>query len=301
MSAATMSVLCADISGSARLFERLPEGEVFYALERCIKRMERVVDVFSGKVIQSSKSELVALFDKAEEACQAAIDMQQRVEDLPPISGVKHSIRVAFHCGPVAMGGEGISGAGFDGAAKLVGMAKAGQILLSAEAVNALSQNLRTSSKAIDRQLIGNGGETTAVYELPWAESGDITALQLRSVGVDTAKLSAARELPKLCVRHSGKAFLLDGKNEGLSFGRDGACDVVIQDKRASRSHARILRRRDRYVLVDESTNGTYVAFEGEPEMFVRHSEVVLGNKGLLAFGHSATGGDAEVAEFEYL
>ena len=75
MSAATMSVLCADISGSARLFERLPEGEVFYALERCLKRMERVVGVFSGKVIQSSKSELVALFDKAEEACQAAIDM----------------------------------------------------------------------------------------------------------------------------------------------------------------------------------------------------------------------------------
>lgn len=298
MSAASLGVLCADIPGSARLFERLPEGEALYAQERCLKRIERVVAGFAGRLLRSSGNELVASFENGEVACQAAVDMQQRVEDLPPVSGVKLSIRVGVHCGVLAPAGAAPAGDGFVGAARLLGMAKAGQIFVSAEAANALPVAMRQGTRATDRQM-SEAGAGGAIYELPWQEAGELTVLrqQLGEVRASTTQMGS----PKLCVRHSGKAFLLDGKNEGLSFGRDGACDVVIQDKRASRSHARILRRRDRYVLVDESTNGTYVAFEGEPEMFVRHSEVVLGNKGLLAFGHSATGGDAEVAEFEYL
>jgi adenylate cyclase len=35
------------------------------------------------------------------DACQAAIAMQRRVADLPPVSGVQLAIRVGFHHGPV--------------------------------------------------------------------------------------------------------------------------------------------------------------------------------------------------------
>ena len=36
-------VLFADVSGSARLFERLGDTEASYAVERCVKRMERSI------------------------------------------------------------------------------------------------------------------------------------------------------------------------------------------------------------------------------------------------------------------
>ena len=49
-----------------------------------------------------------------------------------------------------------------------------------------------------------------------------------------------------------------------LIFGRENTCDVVVREKTASRRHARIERRGVQYVLVDESTNGTYVAIEGD-------------------------------------
>jgi predicted component of type VI protein secretion system len=38
----------------------------------------------------------------------------------------------------------------------------------------------------------------------------------------------------------------------------------------ASRMHARIERRRDKFVLVDQSSNGTYVRIDGEPEIQLR-------------------------------
>jgi predicted component of type VI protein secretion system len=41
-------------------------------------------------------------------------------------------------------------------------------------------------------------------------------------------------------------------------------------DRKASRLHARIERRRDKFVIVDVSSNGTYCTMDGEPEILLR-------------------------------
>jgi adenylate cyclase len=41
----------------------------------------------------------------------------------------------------------------------------------------------------------------------------------------------------------------------------------------------------DKYFLRDHSTNGTYVAFDGEPEMVLRREEMMLGKHGWITFG----------------
>jgi len=56
----------------------------------------------------------------------------------------------------------------------------------------------------------------------------------------------------------------------------ENSCDIVIADRKASREHARIERRRDKFVLVDVSSNGTFVTFQGEAEMAVKREEVLL-------------------------
>ena len=57
---------------------------------------------------------------------------------------------------------------------------------------------------------------------------------------------------------------LTDGREYALSgasmvFGRDAGCDVVISDKNVSRRHCEIMVTPKGYVLVDSSTNGTFV------------------------------------------
>jgi pSer/pThr/pTyr-binding forkhead associated (FHA) protein len=57
---------------------------------------------------------------------------------------------------------------------------------------------------------------------------------------------------------------LTDGREYAMSgasmvFGRDASCDIVISDKNVSRRHCEIMVTPKGYVLVDSSTNGTFV------------------------------------------
>lgn len=293
-----LAVLFADISGSTRLYEKLGDTEALYAVDRCIKRMERAVEGYQGRIIKTIGDELMVAFPTAEAAFQAAMDMQQRVLDLPPASGVKLNIRVGFHFGPAIEENNDLFGDTVNTAARMAGLAKAGQIITNAQSLATVSPLLRASTRDVDRLPVKGKSEEMQIVEVLWQESEELT---MKAPSIEPTQ--PLRSVIRLCVRHHGKAYLLDDKTSTLTFGRGGENDVVIDDRKASRSHAKIERRRDKYVLVDQSTNGTFVAFEGEAEVFLRREEIVLRNKGLVAFGHTAASGNAEmeVAQFEYL
>ena len=75
-------------------------------------------------------------------------------------------------------------------------------------------------------------------------------------------------------------------------MGRDPGSDIVVTDIKASRHHARIEKRRDKFFLADYSINGTFIRFSGEPEIGLRREEIMLRGAGYILFGHS----DVEVA-----
>jgi pSer/pThr/pTyr-binding forkhead associated (FHA) protein len=83
-----------------------------------------------------------------------------------------------------------------------------------------------------------------------------------------------------------------------LVLGRDAACDVVVPDRRASRQHARIEARRDKFALVDQSSNGTYVKGAGVDEIVLRREELILSGTGRIGLGHSPDAPDAVAVEF---
>ena len=62
--------------------------------------------------------------------------------------------------------------------------------------------------------------------------------------------------------------------------------------------HARLERRRDKFVLVDQSSNGTYVTVDGEPEIELRREEMILRGRGHLSFGHAYEDDTSEVLAF---
>ncbi len=73
---------------------------------------------------------------------------------------------------------------------------------------------------------------------------------------------------------------------------------MVIADRMASRLHARIERRRDKFVLVDQSSNGTFVTIEGDAEIQLRREELVLRGRGRATFGHAWKDAADEVLTF---
>lgn len=290
-----LSVLFADVSGSTRLYEKLGDTEALHAVDRCLKRMQRAVEGFRGRIVKTIGDEVMAVFEEADDAFQAATEMQQRISDLPPVSGVKLAIRVGFHHGSVIVESNDVFGDSVNTAARLTGLAKAGQILISGQTLTLLSPLLQQSTRDLDQMSVKGKVEELHVFEVIWQESEELT------MKADSVRSTGSTQGLRLCVRYSGEVIVLDEKKSSMSMGRDSACDVPVRDRRASRNHARIERRGEKFVLSDQSTNGTFVTFTGEPEFFLRREEVVLRGSGAICFAASASSADADFAEFEHL
>lgn len=292
--ARSLCVLFADISGSSRLYEKLGDTEALRAVERCLNRMERATAAHKGRVVKTLGDELMVVFDTAEAAVLAASDMHQRIDALPPVSGVSLAIRVGLHWGPALEENGDVFGDTVNIAARMVALAKAGQILTTAEAAGALPAAMQSQLREIDQLAIKGKDEPVQVFEAIWERGEDLT---LRS----PVPVSPVPSENRLRLRHGDRETILGPDRPTVTLGRDSHADIVTRDSRASRTHGRIERRRDKFVLVDQSTNGTYVTFEGEAEFALKREEVILRGRGSISFGHTSGMEGVERLEFELL
>jgi len=290
------SVLFADVAGSARLHEKLGGGEAQRAIDRCLKRMERSVEAFGGRLVKVLGNELMAVFGTADAAFQAAIDMKQRVADLPPVSGLKLEIRGGFALGPVSDDDGEMIGDAVKAAACLVGMAEPGQVLTSNHSHAALSPNLQQATR--DLGLASTGGK------FPGLRAIEVFAPLPSAANVKNAgSLDGVDKKPggRLLLRYDGEIVILDGRRTSVSLGREADNDIVVKCHRVSRNHATIEKRGDSFVLTDKSTNGSYLTQHGKPELPVRREECVICGKGVISFAAPAASPDGDCVEFEQL
>ncbi len=290
----TQSVLFAGVSGQARLHEKIGNPETRRAVGRCLKRVQRAVDAHGGRTLRTSGDELIAVFALADDAFHAARDMQQRVADLPPVSGVKLAIGVGFAHGPRGEDEADLADATVKIAAALVRLAKPGQILTCADAYAALSPSLQQATRDLPASDKAPTMRIREVVAAGTAAPGPIAA----SEPADTAHDGEAKGA-RLRLRYRGEAVILDAAQPAIRFGRGAENTVVITDRQASRNHATIERRDGQIFVIDTSTNGTYVTFSGKPGMVLRRKECVIHGTGLIYFASSAAGSQADCALFE--
>lgn len=294
MSASQQSpcTLFAEVAGSASLIDRLGQGEAMHAIERCLNRMRRAIDVHHGRVVAGPPDKLLAVFNSADQAVQAACQMQQRVVQLPPVSGLTLAVRVGLQLVESAhRSGGDVPIDAVMVAERLAHLAGAGQIVTSGSTIGALSTVLREAAREIELQRVGDNADGIHAYEVVWQVASE---LMIRS-STDVRQVSGA----KLVLRHGLAEFAYDANLISLTMGRDVTCDIVISDRRASRQHARIERRRSEFVLIDQSTNGTFVTFDGEPEFALKHTGIVLRGRGRISFGQAYSDGIRESVVFE--
>jgi PAS domain S-box-containing protein len=76
--------------------------------------------------------------------------------------------------------------------------------------------------------------------------------------------------------------------NEGLDnikMGRDADNDLVFDQKSASRVHALLTHRGDKFLLIDQSKNGTFVHIKGKKAIVVKQDEYLLTGSGIIGLG----------------
>ena len=285
----TLAVLFADVAGSTRLYEKLGNAQALVAVGRCLELVKGVCEGHGGRLIKTIGDEAMTVFPSVDECTEAAAEMQAKLAELAPVGGTRLAIRVGYHYGPAIEADGDVFGDSVNVAARMVALAKGGQVTTSAETAAALSPWLRSRLRELDSLTVKGKSQDIGIFELLWQESADeLTALSTRP------KVSPAR----IRLQHGEREIELGDAQPQVTLGRDPQCDVVINDKMASRMHARIERRRDKFVLVDQSSNGTYVTLEGEKEIVLRREEQILRGKGQITFGHTSQTGTGDVLRF---
>ncbi|HEY7788191.1 MAG TPA: adenylate/guanylate cyclase domain-containing protein [Casimicrobiaceae bacterium] len=284
-----LAVLFADVSGSTRLYESLGDERALATVGQCLAFVREACDGHAGRVIKTIGDEIMAVFPLADQAAEAATAMQARISTAPFVDGQRIAIRVGFHFGPAIETGADVFGDSVNIAARLANVAHASQVITSAATASMLSPWLRARTRELAALTVKGKQQDMTVFELLWQDSNDdLTTLSTR-VSVTPARLR---------VHHGDREIVLDAWQATLSLGRDAQNDVVIDDRKASRMHAHIERRRDRFVLIDHSSNGTFLTVEGEPEIPLRREEFVLRGSGRISFGHAHAIDPRETVDF---
>jgi adenylate cyclase len=288
-----LAVLFADISGSTRLYEKLGNSQAAECVALLLNIMRESALGSAGRVVQTIGDEVLCVFPTALAAAQAAVEMQSRVEMQESVSGQRLRIHVGLQFGPVLEKGPDVFGDCVNVAARMVKLAQPSQIIAGGECVEALSGPVKAQTRVLDRLLIKGRQQEVDVYEVLWRQGEELTSMASRAPGLP------GEPRAQLHLRHNGVEIIAGPGRELIKLGRESSSDVVIADRKASREHARIERRRDKFVLIDVSSNGTFVTFHGEPEMAVKREEVVLHGRGSISFGHSHRSDPTEVVAFD--
>ncbi|NMG66462.1 FHA domain-containing protein [Azoarcus indigens] len=277
-----LCLLVAEITGADRLSDRTAATEAAHALERCMHRIDRAAASQEGAVLERNGSAVAMSFERCDSGVLAACEILDRILGLPPLSGAQLSVRLGLHYG-VAEQEEG----GLDVARRLAGLCRPGQALASGAAVMLLTPSTRhfAGTEAVHDPLLDT-------LEWPVFTIG-------HRVGMVTSVPPTARVSQRLRLRHQQEVVFVEEQRPVLLLGRELGNDLVIIDPRASRQHARIERRREGFILIDQSTNGTYVSMDGAAEHCVKHAELTLIGPGRIGCGFSANEVERDLVFFD--
>ncbi|MBL8484004.1 MAG: adenylate/guanylate cyclase domain-containing protein, partial [Rhodocyclaceae bacterium] len=276
------TVLFADITNSTSLYESQGDEVAFALIKRCIDVMSNSSIDSGGRVVKSTGDGIMVVFQSADAAADAAIAIHHalRMQNLPQSLGL--GIHVGFQYGPVVESENDVFGDTVNIAARLSELSAPGKALTSRGTAIHLSEAWQPLLRAGHSVTLKGMQRPIEVVELLCEAQEEVTA-----VGDNTlAEIPGQRQLH---LYHNGRTLAFGIDTRRISIGRDPACDLVINSPRASRRHADIERRADKFVLVDRSSNGTYVTIEGESEFLLRYEEVILRGHGWLTAGQPRT------------
>jgi adenylate cyclase len=100
----------------------------------------------------------------------------------------------------------------------------------------------------------------------------------------ESAGDSPARSM-RLRLLFVDRELLADERDSRVTLGRADDNGLVVKGHLVSRQHARIEISRSSFVLIDQSTNGTFVQTVDGQEAFVRNDSLELKGQGMIGLG----------------
>ena len=276
-----VAIVFADVVGSTQLYDKFGDTKASETVAHCLEIMKDATHQFNGTVIKTIGDEVMSTFETVDDAMGAAVMMQTRVTSETKEDGIPVTIRIGCHYGPVVQEQNDIFGAAVHTANRMTSQAKAKQIVISGFTVEQMSPELRKQTRQIDVATVRGRLDEVALYELVWQPEEATSMLPTLEWE------NRDRRASKLLLNFRDSTLEVSDKRKSINLGRADDNDLVVKGNLISRIHAKIEMRRGKFVLVDQSTNGTFIQNVRGQETFVRRDTTELGDEGTIGLGRA--------------
>lgn len=283
-SAVRSGVLIVDIVQSTALYEELGNVEARRRVGACLESLGQVATGRGGQVIKSMGDGLLCRFLTSDGAADAAVGMCE-------VAGRQNlEVRVGLHYGEVIEDGGDIFGDAVNTASRVADVANPGEVLITKDFRDTLPAFMRGLVRPVQPVSVKGKREPLELFAV----------LRDSSTGtmVVTNRPAARAENAALEITYRGQSVRLDRDRSAVTIGRDPDNDLVVASDWTSRRHVRIYHRMSKFMLVDQSANGTYVVFDGQAKLYVHREETVLLRSGRIHLGADPDGQEGEPVHF---
>jgi hypothetical protein len=285
---ANPTVVFADLTGSTRVFEALGNARATETVTGLTQWIGAMCEAHGGRVVKFLGDGVLAIFATGIAAARAVLDMQRNHHknlQTWPVP-LRMELQIGVASGEVVEVSGDCYGDAVNLAARLSDLAGPGQIWATESVIDQFREG-EVRHRNLGPMTIRGKHETPIVHRIDWqdevSEFMTIPASLVPSAQPQDSSFGQI-ELAWLDVRSMFKATEMP-----IHLGRDGEVHFVVDDPRVSRLHARIESRHGSCVLVDVSTYGTWVRFDGAAgtslEIALRREECVLHGSGEIGLG----------------
>jgi adenylate cyclase len=274
--------LFSDIADSTGLYAALGDVSGRETVGQALRLMEAVIEAADGRVVKTLGDEIMAVFEAVPRAAQAAMTMQERMNEKRAQSEPPLAIRIGMHTGMALVEEGDVYGDVVNTAARITSLAKPEQILATVASVDQLDESWDERVQNLGPHTIRGKRGTIDLCELIWSRA-DMTVI----LEPPAALAGTMPRGPVLSLMLGDTHCVVSSDRPRCTAGRSSRNDLVMIDHYASRLHAEIEYRAGKFILTDRSTNGTFVKPADGEEVILRRDRAELEDGGDIGLGRS--------------
>ena len=269
------------------------------ARERISKALNTLISItrrHNGQLVKTIGDEILVYFTDIDMAVYAARAIQETMEDDRSPETIGVSIRIGMQYGSAILENDDIFGDTVNVAARVASMAKARQILCTQEiAFMVKNPELSNNMRPYDRLRVKGRNEQLDVYLFNWELESDVTNMATASSFTNPARYEQAK---LLTLHYDSKPYTITADTTSYVLGRGKDCELIVKGDLISRYHSKIEHRRGKFIITDQSTNGTFVRTSEGQDVFLRREEFTLFGSGYISLGKKVDLSDDNIIHF---
>lgn len=254
--------------------------------DHSVARVSEIGKRHAGKALQSVGNTLLMRFPTPDEAVRAACDIQALFNSSLAIGKAQVIFRIGMHFGTVPIEDDSLQAPVYAGATQTAAHATRKQILLTEDTADHLSPVFRQLVFEIPERL-NEKTRNQALYELVCNQDDFGSLVDTR----DQLTLTGGA----LRLTYEDRDWRVSAQNSAMIAGRSPQSDIIVEGGLVSRFHARFEYRQGKFVLVDQSRNGSFIQFQNGKEVYLKHQELDLWGSGIVFLGERGVGPEAQI------